>query len=114
MLQNSFYAISGTFYTLVNNTNLYLSYFILSYVFLGHNDSVEWGLTVLMIKFGQSPTWFDIYSENVKSSWRLFQIFVAFLENLNFTWVPYDFSKEVAVAMLKLNTLFVSQAPLQH
>ena len=46
MLQNSFYAISGTFYTLLNNTNLYLSYFILSYVFLGHNDSVEWGLTV--------------------------------------------------------------------
>ena len=46
MLQNSFYAISGTFYTLLNNTDLYLSYFILSYVFLGHNDSVEWGLTV--------------------------------------------------------------------
>ena len=48
MLQNSFYAISGTFYTLLNNTDLYLSYFILSYVFLGHNDSVEWGLTVLV------------------------------------------------------------------
>ena len=46
MLQNSFYAISGTFYTLLNNTDLYLSYFILSYVFLGHNDSVEWGFTV--------------------------------------------------------------------
>ena len=46
MLQNSSYAISGTFYTLLNNTDLYLSYFILSYVFLGHNDSVEWGLTV--------------------------------------------------------------------
>ena len=45
MLQNSFYAILGTFYTLLNNTDLYLSYFILSYVFLGHNDSVEWGLT---------------------------------------------------------------------
>ena len=47
MLQNSFYAISGTFYTLLNNTDLYLSYFILSYVFLGHIDSVEWGLTVI-------------------------------------------------------------------
>ena len=46
MLQNSFYAISGTFYTLLNYTDLYLSYFILSYVFLGHNDSVKWGLTV--------------------------------------------------------------------
>ena len=46
MLQNSFYAISGTLYTLLNNTDLYLSYFILSYVFLGHNDSIEWGLTV--------------------------------------------------------------------
>ena len=51
MLQNSFYAISGTFYTLLNNTDLYLSYFILSYfilsyVFLEHNDSVEWRLTV--------------------------------------------------------------------
>ena len=41
MLQNSFYAILGKFYTLLNNTDLYLSY-----VFLGHNDSVEWGLTV--------------------------------------------------------------------
>ena len=49
MLQNSFYAISGTFYTLLNNTDLYLSYFILSYVFLGHNDSVEWGLTVFCV-----------------------------------------------------------------
>ena len=49
MLQNSFYAISGTFYTLLNNTDLYLSYFILSYVFLGQNDSVEWGLTVMYI-----------------------------------------------------------------
>ena len=49
MLQNSFYAILGTFYTLLNNTDLYLSYFILSYVFLGHNDSVEWGLTVALI-----------------------------------------------------------------
>ena len=49
MLQNSFYAISGTFYTLLYNTDLYLSYFILSYVFLGHNDSVEWGLTVYSI-----------------------------------------------------------------
>ena len=46
MLQNSFYAISGTFYTLLNNTDLHLSYFILSYVFLGNNDSVELGLTV--------------------------------------------------------------------
>ena len=51
MLQNSFYAISGTFYTLLNNTDLYLSYFILSYVFLGHNDSVEWGLTVFYFSF---------------------------------------------------------------
>ena len=50
MLQNSFYAISGTFYTLLNNTDLYLSYFILSYVFLGHNDSVEWGLTVVRVE----------------------------------------------------------------
>ena len=48
MLQNSFYAISGTFYTLLNTTDLYLSYFILSYVFLGHKDSVEWGLNVMV------------------------------------------------------------------
>ena len=50
MLQNSVYAISGTFYTLLNNTVLYLSYFILSYVFLRHNDSVEWGLTVFELE----------------------------------------------------------------
>ena len=32
----------------------------------------------------QSPTWFDVYLVNVKSSGRLFQIFVAFSEYLNF------------------------------
>ena len=33
-------------YTTINNTDLYLSYFNLSYVFIGHNDSIEQGLTV--------------------------------------------------------------------
>ena len=47
MLLNSFYAILGTFYTLLNNTDLDLSYFDLSYVFPGHIDSVKRGLTVL-------------------------------------------------------------------
>ena len=46
MLLTSFYAILGTFYTLLNNTDLDLSYFDLSYVFPGHNDSVKRGLTV--------------------------------------------------------------------
>ena len=46
MLLNSFYAILGTFYTLLNNTDHYLSYFDLSYVFPGHNDSKERGPTV--------------------------------------------------------------------
>ena len=72
MLQNSFYAISGTFYTLLNNTDLYLSYFILSYVFLGHNDSVEWGLTVLPYEFG-------LIDESV---WKLMKWFTK-LSNLN-------------------------------
>ena len=48
MLLNSFCAILGAFYTLLNNTDLYLSYFNLSYVFPGHNDSVERGLTVVI------------------------------------------------------------------
>ena len=47
MLLTSFYAILGTFYTLLNNTDLDLSYFDVSYVFPGHNDSVKRGLTVL-------------------------------------------------------------------
>ena len=46
MLLTSFYTILGTFYTLLNNTDLDLSYFDLSYVFPGHIDSVERGLTV--------------------------------------------------------------------
>jgi hypothetical protein len=33
-------------YTTISNTDLYLSYFNLSYLFPGHNDSVQWGLTV--------------------------------------------------------------------
>ena len=49
MLLNSFYAILGTFYTLLNNTDLDLSYFDLSYVFPGHNDIVEQGFTVLEV-----------------------------------------------------------------
>ena len=59
MLQNSFYAISGTFYTLLNNTDLYLSYFILSYVFFFYFDSVEWGLTVekSSIEAGKTAVW---------------------------------------------------------
>ena len=48
MLLNSFYAILGTFYTLLNNTDLDLSYFDLSYVFPGHIDSVKQGLTVVL------------------------------------------------------------------
>ena len=50
MLLNSFYTISGTLYTLLNNTDLNLSYFDLGYVFPGHNDSVERGLTVWAIQ----------------------------------------------------------------
>ena len=49
MLLNSFYAIFGTFYTLLNDTDLDLSYFDLSYVFPGHIDSVKRGLTVLLL-----------------------------------------------------------------
>ena len=44
---NSFNANLGKFYTLLHNTDPDLSYFDLSYVFLGHNDSVERVLTVL-------------------------------------------------------------------
>ena len=58
MLLNSFYTILGTFYTLLNNTDLNLSYFDLSYVFPGHIDSVKRGLTVSQILdrfFQQQP-----------------------------------------------------------
>jgi hypothetical protein len=58
MLLNLFYAILGTFYTLLNNTDLDLSYFDLSYVFPGHIDSVERGLTVCTYKNEQ--TYFGI------------------------------------------------------
>ena len=40
-------------YTTVSNTDLYLSYFDLSYVFPGHNDSVQRGLTVFFIFLGE-------------------------------------------------------------
>ena len=43
---NSFNAILEKFYTILDNTDPDLSYFDLIYVFLGHNDSVEWGPTV--------------------------------------------------------------------
>ena len=50
MLLNSLCAILGAFYTLLNNTDLYLSYLDPSYVFPGHNDSVERGPTVICMK----------------------------------------------------------------
>ena len=41
----------------------------------------------------QFPTWFDVHIVNVKSSWRLFQIFVALLVNMNFTyWIRWKMS----------------------
>ena len=49
MLLNLFYTIFETFYTLLSNTDLDLSYFDLSYVFPGHIDSVERGLTVYQL-----------------------------------------------------------------
>ena len=49
MLLTSFYAILGTFYTLLHKTDLNLSYFDLSYVFPGHIDNVKRGLTVAMV-----------------------------------------------------------------
>ena len=36
-------------YTSVSSTDLYLSYFDLSYVFPGHNDRLQWGLTVFQV-----------------------------------------------------------------
>ena len=36
-------------YTTVSKTDLYVSYFDLSYILLGHNDCVERGLTVLVL-----------------------------------------------------------------
>ena len=50
MLLTLFYTILVTFYTLLNNTDLDLSYFDLSYVFPGHIDSVERGLTVILLE----------------------------------------------------------------
>jgi hypothetical protein len=47
-------------HTTISNTGLYLSYFDLSYVFPGHNDSVKWGLTVLKSNFLSSQM--DSYS----------------------------------------------------
>ena len=43
---NSFNTIFVKFSTLLHNTDPDLSYFDLSYVFIGHNDSVERGPTV--------------------------------------------------------------------
>ena len=59
MLLTSFYAILGTFYTLLNNTDLDLSYFDLSYVFPGHIDSVKRGLTVLPEHPVRRQAWID-------------------------------------------------------
>ena len=39
-------SFKGPTFATISNTDLYLSYFDLSYVFPGHNDSVKRGLTV--------------------------------------------------------------------
>ena len=48
----------------------------------------------------KSPTWFDVYLVNVKSSGRLFQIFVAFLECLNFIILKKKSSNRNLIANL--------------
>ena len=50
-------------YTRVSNTDLYLSYFNLSYVVPEHNDSVEWCLTVIYI-------FLVIKLETIKLKWH--------------------------------------------
>ena len=54
----------------------------------------------------QSPTWFDVYLINVKSSGRLFQIFVAFSEYLNFIYEPYIMRTVIHKIIRKLNHFF--------
>jgi hypothetical protein len=53
-------------YTTVSNTDLYLSYFNLSYVFPVHNDSVQQGLTVMDSVNDQSRQiiwqWHDLFT----------------------------------------------------
>ena len=70
MLLNLFYTIFETFYTLLSNTDLDLSYFDLSYVFPGHIDSVERGFTVYKLQntniFLQIQLILDLESENEK------------------------------------------------
>ena len=67
-------------YTAVSNTDLYLSYFDLSYIFPGHNDSVEWGPTIIyknsnacviimhwiFLEFSGMLRFFLVYSNYVK------------------------------------------------
>ena len=45
--------------TTISNADLYLSYFYLSYIFPGRNDSVVWGLYCMYWKynFGHVPNW---------------------------------------------------------
>ena len=55
-------------YTTVSNTYLYLSYFDLSYGFSGHNDSVQWGLTVIRTRMNLCPAGFVIWNHCVAAS----------------------------------------------
>ena len=49
-------------YTTVSNTDLYLRYFDLSYIFSGHNDSVQWGLTVTVCYISKGVTVWNLFT----------------------------------------------------
>ena len=49
-------------YTTVSNTDLYLSYFDLSYLFSGHNDSVQCGLTVTVCYISKGVTVWNLFT----------------------------------------------------
>jgi hypothetical protein len=62
-------------YTTVSNTDLYLSYFDLSYIFPGHNDSIKRGLTVVQNQF---DPWQLATNRNKKSIYGLMNNFHSF------------------------------------
>jgi hypothetical protein len=91
-------------YTTVNNTDLYLSYFDISYVFLGHYDSVQRGLTVrLFLTFIIFLVWVVLQNSLPISKfqnsdfWKLLRPpLTQFSKFNNFLWVYWFLGKNLS------------------
>ena len=102
-------------YITVSNTDLYLSYFTLRYVFPGHNESIERGLTVYECLLTQAEWWVAELLFLSLNNWGLNflqnKCSLFFWYNLQFCYPPHNFKKTLLYYSCQLEIDHVPQQP---